>query len=363
MHRRSLAILFLLLLPSASAGAGEDVWTGVERVVAVGDVHGDYDQFVSVLRSAGLIDDQLKWSGGKAHLVQTGDVMDRGPASRKAMDLLMRLEEEAKAAGGEVHALIGNHEAMILYGDYRYLSPAEIAAFKDESSAKTRDEAWKEHVKAHGGKLDDAVRKRWETDHPLGFVEFKQAYGPTGLYGKWIRGHNAVIRIDGTLFLHGGISPKFADWTVRRINNQVRIELTDPTQLRGGIVMDDQGPLWYRGLAMRDESLEPHVQTVLKNYEVDRIAIGHTYTEGAILPRFGGKVVQIDIGLCRIYDPKLRNACLEIEKGTLRAIHRGKRLDLPTDSGAGLLRYLKEAAALDPSPSPLAPRIAELERK
>jgi hypothetical protein len=363
MIRRAALFLLLLVLPPIPAGAGEDVWTGVDRVVAVGDVHGDYDQLVSVLKSAALIDDQAKWIGGKAHLVQTGDVMDRGPASRKAMDLLMRLEGEAKDAGGEVHALIGNHEAMILYGDYRYLSPAEVAAFRDADSEKVRDEAWKEHEKASGKKLDAAARKRWESETPLGMTEFKRAYGPEGVYGKWIRGHNAVIQIDRTIFLHGGISPKFADWTVRRINNQVRVELTDFTQLQGGIAMDDNGPLWYRGLALREQGMEPHVDAVLKNYNIDRIAIGHTYTEGAIVPRFGGKVVQIDVGLCRIYDPKLRNACLEIEKGKPRALHRGKRLELPTDSGPDLLRYFKEAAALDPAPSPLAPRIAELQRK
>jgi hypothetical protein len=369
MSRRPLALLFLLLLPPVSAGAGEDVWTGVERVVAVGDVHGDYDQFVSVLRSAGLIDPQGKWSGGKAHLVQTGDVLDRGPESRKAMDLLMRLEGEAKSAGGEVHALIGNHEAMILYGDFRYLSEGEIAAFRDAESEKVRDEAYREHQKAveksaapgSAPKFDDAYRKRWEAENPPGLVEFRRAFGPAGIYGKWIRGHNAVIRIDGTLFLHGGISPKFADWTVRRINDQVRVELADFTQLQGGIVMDESGPLWYRGLALRDQSLEPHVQAILRNYQVDRIAIGHTFTEGAIVPRFGGKVIQIDIGLCRIYDANLRNACLEIEKGKIRAIHRGRRLDLPPDSASDLLRYFKDAAALDPAPSPLRPRIAELE--
>ena len=362
--RRAAWVLLLLLVPRVPAAAQEDVWTGVERVVAVGDVHGDFDQLVSVLRAASLIDDQNKWTGGKAHLVQTGDVMDRGPDSRKAMDLLMKLEEEAAAAGGAVHALIGNHESMILYGDFRYLSPGEIASFRDADSEKLREEVWQERLeeaRKNGTKLDDAARKRWEAENPLGLEELRRAFGPAGVYGKWIRGHNAVIRIDGTIFLHGGISPKYANWTVRKINERVRVELQDFTQLRGGIVQDDEGPLWYRGLAM--QSVEPHVRTVLKNYGVERIAIGHTFTEGAIVPRFGGKVLQIDIGLCRIYDPKLRNACLEIEKGKPRVIHRGKRLELPGDSDRDLLRYFKEAAALDPAPSPLAPRIAELERR
>jgi hypothetical protein len=345
----NVAAWLLLLL------AQEDVFTGVERVVAVGDVHGDHDQLVSVLRSAKLIDDQNKWIGGKAHLVQTGDVMDRGPQSRKAMDLLMRLEEEAKAAGGAVHALIGNHESMILFGDYRYLSPEEVAAFKDENSEKTRAAA--------RAKVAEAARKRWDADHPLGMVEFKQAYSAEGHYGKWIRGHNAVVRIDGTLFLHGGISAKYADWTVRKINERVRVELQDFTQLEGGVVQDNEGPLWYRGLALRDEAQEPHLQAALKNYQVDRIVVAHTFTEGAIVPRFGGKVIQIDIGLCRLYDPNLRNACLEIEQGKPRVIHRGKRLELPSDGERDLLRYFKEAAALDPKPSPLSAKIRELEAR
>jgi len=61
--------LLLLLLPPLAAWSQEDTWTGVERVVAVGDIHGDYDQLVAVLKSASLIDDQLQWSGGKTHLV------------------------------------------------------------------------------------------------------------------------------------------------------------------------------------------------------------------------------------------------------------------------------------------------------
>ena len=127
MRCLALAGLAVLVLSSRAPGGdhrnrsaqeqGVGIWTGVERTVAVGDVHGDYDQLAAVLKSAGLIDEQGNWSGGKTHLVQNGDVLDRGPDSRKAMDLLMRLEKQAAEAGGYVHALIGNHEAMNVYGD------------------------------------------------------------------------------------------------------------------------------------------------------------------------------------------------------------------------------------------------------
>ena len=356
--------LLLLLLPPLAAWSQEDTWTGVERVVAVGDIHGDYDQLVAVLKSASLIDDQLQWSGGKTHLVQTGDVTDRGPESRKAMDLLMRLEGEALKSGGAVHALMGNHEAMNVYGDLRYVSDGEYLAFADANSVKARDELYKEHLESLKGQpVDDAFRKRWEGEHPLGFAEHRRAFGPAGVYGKWIRGLNAVIRIDGTLFLHGGISPKYADWNLRLLNQRIRADLEDPRNVQEGVAGDDAGPLWYRGLALSDARIEAQLGKVLENYKVDRIVVGHTYTEGAILPRLGGRVIQIDVAMSKVYDPKGRIACLEIDRGKARALHRGKRLELPADAGPDLLRYLKEAAALDPAPSPLAGRIAALEAR
>src|SRR5262245_14767347 len=77
-----------------------------ERIVAVGDVHGGYDQFVALLRAAGIINNRNRWSGGRTVFVQTGDVIDRGPESKRALDLLRRLERDAEDAGGRVFALI-----------------------------------------------------------------------------------------------------------------------------------------------------------------------------------------------------------------------------------------------------------------
>ena len=132
-----LYLLVFVLPLLALTGAAQDVWTGVERVIAVGDVHGDYEQLVGVLQSAGVIDQEGKWIGGKTHLVQTGDMLDRGPDSRKVMDLLIRLQEEASKTGGRVHVLIGNHEAMNIYGDLRYVSVGQLrAVFTDGNSEK-----------------------------------------------------------------------------------------------------------------------------------------------------------------------------------------------------------------------------------
>ena len=81
---------------------------------AIGDIHGDYASFTKLLGKLGLVDSKLRWIGGRKELIQTGDIFDRGPGSRAAVELLMKLEVEAKKAGGEATTLIGNHEVMNL---------------------------------------------------------------------------------------------------------------------------------------------------------------------------------------------------------------------------------------------------------
>lgn len=357
--KRFRAVCWLaLLLVACQPAPAQDTFNGVERIVAVGDVHGDFDQFVTVLRAAGVIDGNNRWSGGKTNLVQTGDVLDRGPDSRKVMDLLMELEKEAKRAGGAVHALIGNHEAMNIYGDLRYVSESEYESYRTRNSVEARDRYFmrstdelKRNAPAGGAPaIDAAYRQKWETEHPLGWVEHRMAFGQ-GDYGQWLRKHNAVVKVNKLLFLHAGISPKALAFSIRDMNEQIRGELKDFSKLQGGLTMDTDGPLWYRGLAQDAEpKLAPHVDAALAKYGVERIVIGHTVTGGAVLPRVGGKVIMIDVGLSKIY--KGPPACLVIEGSKLFALHRGKMLEFPAD-GADPLPYLKAAAALDPPPSPV----------
>lgn len=360
MSHAALYILILRILVG-TALAAQSEWAGVERVVAVGDVHGDYADFVSVLRSAGLIDEKGRWTGGKAHLVQTGDVLDRGDESRKVMDLLMSLEKQAAKAGGRVHALIGNHEAMNLYGDLRYTTPGEFAAFRTDQSEKLRTAFWEREVESLPAPPSEAARQKWEMEHPLGWFEHRLEFGPKGKYGKWVRSHPAVVKINGSLYLHGGISPRFATYTVDQVNEMVAAELNDFTKLNDkSAVMADDGPLWYRGLSQSENAAaEDHVDRLLNGFGVKQIVVGHTPTAGAVLPRYGGKVVVIDVGLSTYYGG--HPVCLVQEGAVMYAVHRGTKLPLPMDAADDLMRYLKNAVALEPMRSALAKHLAEVE--
>lgn len=340
-------VAFALVLPATTPA--EEIFDKVERIVAVGDVHGGFDDFVGVLRAAGVIDARNRWSGGATHLVQTGDVPDRGPASRKVFDLLMELEKQAPRTGGRVHALIGNHEVMNIIGDLRDVSDAEYAAFRTGDSAALRDRAF-ELLADPAKKAEPGYREAWNAQYPLGWVEHRQAFGPKGKYGKWMRTHATVVRVGDLLLMHGGLSAKYADLTLAQINEQVRKELDDPTLLQGGMAVDEEGPLWYRGLARDPEpALAAHVDQVLQRHGARHIVIGHTIVAPAIVPRLNAKVITIDVGLSAVYGGP--PACLIWEKGQLSVLHRGQRVPLPKDGN--LRAYLEKLAAIDPAPSPL----------
>lgn len=288
IKRAALALALAVLVcgcahaqEQAKAKVKQHTWKGVERIVAVGDVHGDYGQLVKILRYVRVINKNGKWIGGKAHLVQTGDVLDRGPDSRKVMNLLMKLEKQAAKAGGGVHPLIGNHEGMVLRGDWRYVHPGESQAFG-------------------------------------GADKYRLALSAKGKYGKWLRTHNAVIKINDVLFLHGGLTGRYATMSLDDINKGVRQGL----QTGGGMARDSGGPLWYRGLAKgSDEGVAKQVEPIFKTHKAKHIVIGHSVA-GRIVPKAGGKVIMIDVGMSKHYGGPA--ACLLIENGVYYGVYAGK---------------------------------------
>jgi hypothetical protein len=324
--------------------------------VAVGDVHGSFDNLVGVLRLAGIVDQKNRWAGGKAHLVQTGDLLDRGVETRKVLDLVMRLEGDARKAGGRVHALLGNHEVMNLIGDLRYVSPEEYERFRTRDSEAYREafvrsatERAKERAKAAGEPFDEAAhREKVAAQVPLGFVERARELSSEGRYGKWLRQRPAVAIVNGVAFVHGGLTPEVAALGCAEINARVRREITqdlDATlrEPASTLAAGENGPLWYRGLAKDDESiLGPQVDAVLASLGARAVVVGHSVTgDGRISSRFDGRVFGIDVGMGEAYGGNL--AALEVSaEGAISALYKDRREELARPAAA---------ARRDPAPA------------
>jgi hypothetical protein len=245
-------------------------------------------------------------------------------------------------------------------GDLRNVLPEEYLAFREPGSEERIKQAYEQELESmrKAGRLpaNDAdmeyFKKSWFERHPPGFVEHREAFGPSGHYGSWIRKNSAVIRINDTLFVHGGISPKYAARKRADMNDTIRRELSDPERLLPGFATEIQGPVWYRGLAEEEEGgpYDAHVKRVLALHAVRRIVIGHTVTRSAIMPRFGGRVVNIDIGLSRFYGRP--PACLVLERNESFVLHKGTKIPLPGPEPGGRSSYLKAVEAAEGQPLP-----------
>ncbi|MBE9548531.1 MAG: metallophosphoesterase [Proteobacteria bacterium] len=369
-----LALLaFLLLLSTWSQASATKLndyhWTGVERVIAIGDLHGDYQQYLKVMMSAGLINSRGKWVGGKTHLVQTGDITDRGADSRKIIDHLLKLAKQAKKKGGYVHLLIGNHEAMNVIGDLRYVTAGEYAAFADRKSPQLQELQWQRQLK-HKQELDaeafaaldlEAYRKDWEQKVPLGWVEHRRAWKIDGEYGQWVKNNPVAIRINNTVFLHGGISAKYCRYSLRSLSSQVAEALQNTTTGDDSILEDPLGPIWYRGLAKEKEEnggvFSQTLDNILARYKVKRIVIGHTPTGGIVWPRFDQRVIVNDTGIAAYYGSHY--GILELKGGIATAIYADRRIPVPTSS-EGREAYLRAVIDVDANNAKLKKRLAEM---
>lgn len=340
--RRGLGPFFLTLALACLArlSPAADVpyeWSGVERVVAVADLHGDYDQFVYILAhpQVRLIDADLHWIGGKAHFVQLGDVLDRGTGAKEIFDLIMRLEKEAAAAGGMVHQLLGNHEEMNITGialDYPgYVTVEQFVEFmredfrweKDAEYIKTLppDESKRAEMEGLDIHVDNGYASYWQKILAARDPKAMRAYvlGFNDVYGNWLIRQNAVIKINDVVYVHGGISESFSKWPIWEINRVLRTELEffqgrmrNPQQFgkpfHPRIVYDPNSPLWFRGLArMNEATAEAEVDRTLANLGARAMVVGHNYFSymgGAspvvtkdLVARFHDKIWIMDTGI------------------------------------------------------------------
>jgi len=283
-------------------------FTGVEKIVAVGDLHGAYEAFVEILKGTGVVEDvggDLHWAAGQTHLVQMGDVLDRGTEPRKILDLIALLEGEALVAGGRVHMLIGNHEELnIMELSLEVTGGVSVEQFKQFLPDKYVAQKEKQFLKAAGPNGDTAPSWKKLMSDPdaqeVYYREFNESYG------RWIARHNAVVKINDVVFVHGGLSEAYSNYSCGRLNSILTSEME--RWIRGErdfplrLLHNEQGPLWHRDLAVGEEPiLKEEVDRILKNLGARAIVIAHTPTTESItlngLDRFGGKVWMIDTGI------------------------------------------------------------------
>lgn len=313
------------LLLFAGLAAAHAMAAAPQRIVAVGDLHGDYSAWQDIARSAGIIDAGGHWAGGKTILVQLGDVTDREPDSLKIIRSLQQLQREAPRKGGKVVTVLGNHEAMNLLGDNRYTTPGEYAAMVNAQSAALRDRVYDAN-RAKFEAFDKAqnpaitaeqVRAQWMSQHPLGWVEHKLAWSPSGELGKWATGNPAIVKIDGTLFVHGGISAEYAKASIEDVNRRIAAAMQAGDDSATSVLSDPLGPLWYRGLVAKDDDAqaeraamkpppallgaEQELDLVLASYGARRLVVAHTPNTKGIQIGYNGRLVDVDTGNSRYY--------------------------------------------------------------
>lgn len=394
VRRFCISGLLLVSMATPSAQPG--------RIVAVGDVHGAIGEFRALLQTLELTDADQRWIGGGDTLVQTGDLTDRGTGVRAVLDLLMRLETEAAEAGGKVIVVLGNHETMSLMANLRDTTPQLLARFAGPDSTSRRETAYEDYLALATDRADalgplaaePLARDAWMDTHPPGFLEYLDAFGPDGLYGRWLRSKPVVVRVGDSIFLHGGLHPS-APTDLSEINEQAHRELethdryrrelverglilpfstfqetlaavnlelerwrilVSPTgppapgpgarvtpeereeidlllevqRLGAWSILDENGPVWFRGLARweEEEGLE-RVRAMTERYQTDRIVVGHTPQPSRLItPRFDNRVFIIDTGMLTTAYAG-RASALEIDGDRLTAVYLGRRIPIP----------------------------------
>jgi hypothetical protein len=247
-----------------------------------------------------------------------------------------------------------------LQGDLRNVLPAEFEEFRTADSEKRLQAAYDQEVAAMQRRGEwpataaarDAFRTSWFERHPPGWVEHRDAFAASGTYGSWIRRNNAIVKVNDTLFVHGGISPKYAATHPSTINDGIRRELAQPPGSAKPLTEEVASPLRYRGLAEEeDKASDSHVEQVLAAQAVRRIVVGHTVTRTAILPRYNARVVNVDIGLSRFYGRP--PACLVLEGSSAYVWHRQTKIEFPEPGTADDANYLRAVIAADEPPSPV----------
>jgi hypothetical protein len=244
----------------------KDEFDAVSKLFAVSDIEGDFNSFRQLLQANGVMDENYNWTFGDGHLVLVGDFLDRGQQVTEVLWLIYSLEEKAKADGGYVHFILGNHEIMNLSGDLRY------------------------------------VNKKYLDNAKLLSKRYESFYDKNSEIGRWLFTKNIIEKIGTRLFTHGGISADVnkMNISISRINQLGRTYYANSTDEQPDkylkiILSTKTGPFWYRGYYMKDQRATPEqIDETLSKFNVTEIITGHTFASEKISMHYGGKVIDLD---------------------------------------------------------------------
>ena len=377
---RFITLLFALSVSVGAVAADYDINTSA-RVVAFGDVHGAYEDWTTLLRELDVVDADLNWSGGNTHLVSLGDLIDRGPGSRKVVELLMKLDAQAERAGGAVHLVLGNHEVMVMTGDLRYVSAAEFAAFAGDETQAERDALYAQYRSLNPGGEEAVVRQTFDEQFPAGFVALRKAFSQDGALGRWLVQQPFVIKVNDKVYMHGGIASEVSEDSLDALNSKLRGEFKDflnamDTLREAGVmpwyvdyhdrlgflnaraeefvaanpktqpdwfgalqkvfdaqqafVFSDDSPNWYRGTAMCHPYAESfNTERFLKQVGAKQLVMGHTPTRGDVHVRMDGLAIRLDTGM-------------------LKSVYKGRASALVSQGGSDYVHYLGSSEQAQP---------------
>lgn len=251
-----------------------------ERVVAVGDLHGDLRATERALQLGGLMNEAGRWIGGKTVLVQTGDLLDRGDDEQAIVDLFERLEIEAKRDGGAVYVLNGNHELMNAALDFRYVTSGGFRDFEDAPDLDLGDRRL--------ARVPEAQRAR------------AAAFVPGGAYARKLAHHPVLLIVGETVFAHGGVLPSYAA-DPERTNREVRAWLLGESEAGAAVLRAEDGPVWSRHFGDQPSADDcALLRETLNRLRVGRMVVGHTVQQ-RINPACDGRVYRIDVGMAAHY--------------------------------------------------------------
>jgi hypothetical protein len=278
-------VLVGLLLGCGASGAQP---SAAGRVVAIGDIHADIGALRTALRAAGATNANDEWIGGTLTIVQMGDLIGRSDDERQVLDYVFDMQRKAALAGGTVHALIGNHEVFGGRVDNQAVGPNPFPAYEDMEGLRRDDPRLRilpAHERARGAALM-----------------------PGGPYARRIAAFPVVLKLRDTVFVHGGVVPRWARYGVDRINQEVSQWLLgrapEPDSARG--VDDGDRVMWTRQFSSNVDAADcAQVAESLRILGARRMVVAHTVHE-EITARCDGRVWAVDVGMSRAYGGRVQ---------------------------------------------------------